>query len=386
VAMRILFLNKILGSFTLLQVALIVLPTLHVVAAGPIVFAQTLNPALVDAKKQAESKGFVFYTSRDEIIAKARQEGRLRALVQLEGSSSQITKAFNKKYPFINVHLEDSGGPEAHHRFIRELQVGAKTEWDVLNPAIEIYPDYLPHVKKIDILGMAERGVLQIPTKMIDPSSRNIVISAQAIGVVAYNKERISEERAPNTWDDFLKPELKGRKFLVDIRPHGLTPLAVGLGEEWLVKYAQGLRQQEPIWFRSQTTAITGIAAGEFTLHQLTNYHSCMRVRKKNPQKVLVCKVIEPIPVRPLIAQAVVNNAPHPNSALLFLEFLASPEAQRIMDENEPHRSSMYVPGSELEKIVRGKKVAVVDTENIHLVSKWMKMIVEAFGFPRADR
>jgi iron(III) transport system substrate-binding protein len=384
--MRILFLNKILGSFTLLQVALIVLPTLHVVAAGPIVFAQTLNPALVDAKKQAESKGFVFYTSRDEIIAKARQEGRLRALVQLEGSSSQITKAFNKKYPFINVHLEDSGGPEAHHRFIRELQVGAKTEWDVLNPAIEIYPDYLPHVKKIDILGMAERGVLQIPTKMIDPSSRNIVISAQAIGVVAYNKGRISEERAPNTWDDFLKPELKGRKFLVDIRPHGLTPLAVGLGEEWLVKYAQGLRQQEPIWFRSQTTAITGIAAGEFTLHQLTNYHSCMRVRKKNPQKVLVCKVIEPIPVRPLIAQAVVNNAPHPNSALLFLEFLASPEAQRIMDENEPHRSSMYVPGSELEKIVRGKKVAVVDTENIHLVSKWMKMIVEAFGFPRADR
>jgi len=96
--------------------------------------------------------------------------------------------------------------------------------------------------------------------------------------------------------------------------------------------------------------------------------------------------VIEPIPVRPLIAQAVVNNAPHPNSALLFLEFLASPEGQRIMDENEPHRSSMYVPGSELEKIVRGRKVAVVDTENIHLVSKWMKMIVEAFGFPRADR
>jgi len=378
--------DKIVGSFTLLPLPLIAFATVHVVAANPIALAQMASPALVDAKKQAESKGFVFYTSRDEIIAKARQEGRLRALVQLEGSSSQITKAFNKKYPFINVHLEDSGGPEAHHRFIRELQVGAKTEWDVLNPAIEIYLDYVPHVKKIDILGMAERRVLQIPTKMIDPSSRNIVISAQAIGVVAYNKERISEERAPNTWEDFLKPELKGRKFLVDIRPHGLTPLAVGLGEEWLVKYAQGLRQQEPIWFRSQTTAMTGIATGEFALHQLTNYHSCMRVRKKDPQKVLVCKVIEPIPVRPLIAQAVVNNAPHPNSALLFLEFLASPEAQRIMDENEPHRSSMYVPGSELEKIVRGKKVAVVRTENIHLVSKWMKMIVEAFGFPRADR
>jgi iron(III) transport system substrate-binding protein len=384
--MTVSVLDKIVDSFTLLPLLVVAFATVHVVAANPIALAQTVSPALTDAKKQAESKGFAFYTSRDEIIAKAKQEARLRALVQLEGSSSQIMKAFNKKYPFISVQLEDSGGPEAHHRFIRELQAGGRTDWDVLNPAIEIYPDYVPHVKKIDILGMAEQGLLQIPQKMIDPSNRNIVISAQAIGVIAYNRERISDERAPNNWEDFLKPELKGRKFLVDIRPHGLTPLAVGLGEEWLVKYAQGLRQQDPIWFRSQTTAMTGIAAGEFALHQLTNYHSCMRVRKKDPQKLLVCKVIEPIPVRPLIAQAVVNNAPHPHSALLFLEFLASPEAQRIMDENEPHRSSMYVPGSELEKIVRGKKVAVVDTENIHLVSKWMKMIVGAFGFPRADR
>lgn len=385
--MRISVLNKIVGSLTILSVSLIVFATMHAVAASPIALAQAVGPALVDAKKQAESRGFVFHTSRAEIIAKAQQEGRLRALVQLqEGSISQITKAFNKKYPFINIYLEESGGPEAHHRFIRELQAGVTTDWDVINPAIEIYPDYVPYAKKADILGMAEHGVLNIPTKMIDPSNRNIVIVAQAIGVIAYNRERISDDRAPDVWEDFLKPEFKGRKFLVDIRPHGLTPLAVGLGEEWLVNYARGLRKQEPIWFRSQTKAMTAIVAGEFALHQLTNYHSCMRVQKRDPRKVLVCKVIEPIPVRPLIAQAVVNNAPHPHSALLFLEFLASPEAQQIMDENEPHRSSLYVPGSELEKIVRGKKVAVVDTETIRLVSKWMKMIIEAFGFPRADR
>jgi hypothetical protein len=288
---------------TVVLTFLILFAVIHSVAAIPVALGQTANPALVDAKKKAESKGFAFYMSRDEIIAKARQEGRLRGLVQLEGSIPQITKAFNKKYPFINMHLEDSGGPEAHHRFIRELQGGMKTDWDILNPAIEIYPDYVPYAKKIDILGMAEQDVLQIPTKMVDPSNRNIVILAHAIGVIAYNKERISDERAPNTWEDFLKPELKGRKFLVDVRPHGLTPLAVGLGEDWLVKYAQGLKRQEPIWFRSQTTAMTGIAAGEFALHQLTNYHSCMRIRKRDARNPLVCKVIEPIPVRPLIGQ-----------------------------------------------------------------------------------
>ena len=365
---------------------LIAFAAMRAAAVSPIARAQTASPALTAAKKQAEAKGFVFYPNHADIVTKAQQEGKLRGLVQLEGSIPQITKAFTKKYPFIDVHLEDSGGPEAHNRFIQELQAGGKTDWDILNPAVELYPEYVPHVKKIDILGMAEHGVLQIPTKMIDPSNRNIAILAQAIGVIAYNRELIPDDRAPKAWEDFLKPELKGRRFLVDIRPQGMTPLAVGLGEEWLVKYAQGLRQQEPIWFRSQTTSMTGIASGEFALHQLTGYHSCMRVQKKDPKKVLVCKVIEPIPVRPLIAQAVVNNAPHPYSALLFLEFMASPEAQRILDENEPHRSSMYVPGSELEKIVRGKKVAVLDTDKIHLISKWMKMIVEAFGFPRAER
>src|SRR2546428_13986366 len=99
--MRVLFLNRILGSFTLLQVALIVLPTVHVVAASPIAFAQTLNPALVDAKRQAESKGFVFYTSRAEIIAKARQEGRLSALGQFAYSSSLITKALDYIFHLI---------------------------------------------------------------------------------------------------------------------------------------------------------------------------------------------------------------------------------------------------------------------------------------------
>ena len=378
--------SKILRFFTTVPTFVITVAFIQSVVATSMALAQTGTPALMAAKKKAESRGFAFYASRDEIIAKARQEGKLRGLVQLEGSIPQITKAFNRKYPFIDVHLEDSGGPEAHHRFIRELQAGMTTDWDILNPAIEIYPDYVPYVKKIDILGMAENSVLQIPPKMIDPTNRDIVILAHAIGVIAYNKERIPDERAPNTWEDFLKPEFKGKKFLVDVRPHGLTPLAVGLGAEWLVKYAQGLRQQDPIWFRSQTTAMTGIASGEFALHQLTNYHSCMRVRKRNPRSPLVCKVIEPIPVRPLIAQAVVNNAPRPYSALLFLEFMATPEAQRILDENEPHRSSMYVPGSELETIVKDKKLAVLDIDRLHLVSKWMKMVVEAFGFPRADR
>ena len=33
------------------------------------------SPALLKAKKDAEAKGFIFETSRDAIVAKAKQEG-----------------------------------------------------------------------------------------------------------------------------------------------------------------------------------------------------------------------------------------------------------------------------------------------------------------------
>jgi hypothetical protein len=35
--------------------------------------------------------------------------------------------------------------------------------------APERYPEYLPYLKKFDILAMAEQGVLAIEPKMVDP-------------------------------------------------------------------------------------------------------------------------------------------------------------------------------------------------------------------------
>jgi len=94
--------------------------------------------------------------------------------------------------------------------------------------------------------------------------------------------------------------------------------------------------------------------------------------------------VIEPIPVRESATQAIVDTAPHPYSAILFLEILARPEVQRILDETGPFMSSIYSPDSELEKITRGRKVLVLD--KFGQAEKWIKMTVEAFGFPKRER
>ena len=70
---------------------------------------------------------------------------------------------------------------------------------------------------------MAEQGVLAVPPKLIDAQRRNTFFLTSEASVVAYNKKLISEDKVPNQWQDFLKPEFKGRKFITDIRPLALA-------------------------------------------------------------------------------------------------------------------------------------------------------------------
>ena len=343
------------------------------------------NASVLTAKREAEAKGFTFIASHDEIVGKAKKEGKVRVLSAHQSRPNRrIAKAFKQKYPFLDIDIEEIRGTDSAQRFLLELQAGTVTDWDVFRVSTDFYDDLADHAKKIDFLRMAEHGVLRIPPKMIDSRRGNLINVGNTIATIAYNRNLISEDQVPNTWEDFLKPKFKGRKFLVDIRPLNFTPFAAALGEEWLVNYARKLKEQEPIWVRGHTRALTAMVGGEYALHQLTNYNSCMRAVRRDPRKVLVCKVIEPIPVRESATQAIVDTAPHPHSAILFLEFLASPEVQRILDESGPFMSSIYAPDSELEKLTRGKKLVVLD--NFKHAERWIEMTVEAFGFPQQDK
>ena len=70
--------------------------------------AASENPTLLKAKQEAEAKGYVFATSRDEIVANAKKEGKLRVLGSLDAASLKVlTAAFRKKYPFIDARAEE---------------------------------------------------------------------------------------------------------------------------------------------------------------------------------------------------------------------------------------------------------------------------------------
>lgn len=340
---------------------------------------------LIKAKKEAESRGYGFLTSRDEIVRRAKEEGKLRVSSSNDPDSyPALRKAFMKQYPFIDVSIQRSErGPEGAQRLLMELQAMGRSSWDVTEVAAELYQEYMPHVKKLDILGMAKHGILQIPTEIIDPKHRNIVSLATTIHSIAYNKNLIALEKVPNAWEDFVKPELKGRKFMALIRPLGIAALAPGLGQDWAIAYARKIKEQDPVWVQGTSRAVVAITTAEQTLLHLPYYHSCVRAQRKDATKSLECKIIEPVPVRIQELTATLQPSPYPHAALLWLEFLISPTGQAITHQFEP-KSSIFVRHSEAAKLVEGKKLSVIGWENFNDSIMWEKKAYDAFGLPQA--
>jgi len=343
--------------------------------------------ALLKAKQDAEARGFIFETSRDEILAKARKEGRLRALSSLEaGTIKALAEAFRAEYPFLNVHIEELTGSDANQRFVLEMKAGRAGNWDVAHMATDLYNDYHPYLKKFELFAMSQQSVLRIPQPLIDPTKRNIIASTSALQVVAFNKKLLPADKVPEVWEDFLKPEFKGQKFVADIRPTEIAALVPAWGLEKTIDFARRLGAQQPVWVRGGSRILSAITLGEYALFIGPNYHTVKRAQAKDPTATIDFKLVEPIPTRLSDAAAVLTTAANPNAGLLWLEFLCSPKGQKIAEDLEPFAASIFIPGFAQEQATRGKKLSVVDWNHFAKMPEYQNKVVEAYGFPKAER
>jgi ABC-type Fe3+ transport system substrate-binding protein len=344
------------------------------------------SAALSKAKAEAETRGYIFETSRDAIIEKAKKEGKLVVFSSQDADTIRAAAdAFRKKYPFIDVKATEIAGTDTYRRMIQELALGKPTGWDVNYVAFDYYKEYLPHQKKFDLLAMAKHGVLQMPVDMIDPVNRHIIALQTNMQVLAYNKKLVPENKTPATYEDMLKPEYKGRKFATDVRPRAIAALVPAWGLEKVLVYAKRLAAQDPIWTRGDSRTLPYMTSGEISMNLGLNYKSYLRFKEKDIQDILAEKILEPIPVRLTEAEGVSATAQNPYAGLLWLEFQASPEAQAILDKVD-RAASHLITGTFHEKAIRGKKVSLLSWEHYQHMGKYEEEVVKAFGFPRADK
>ncbi|MBI2987099.1 MAG: ABC transporter substrate-binding protein [Deltaproteobacteria bacterium] len=354
-------------------------------ATVSVTLAASPSPALLKAKKEAEAKGYIFETGHDEIVAKAKKEGRLRIASTLDPDVNKVMgEAFKKKYPFINLRLQELGSVEENQRFLLEIKAGSVKDWDVNRVYTDFYEEYLPYEKKFDFLGMAEQKVLHMPLSLIDPRTRNVVTVSSNMTVIAYNKKLLPADKVPDKWEDFLKPEFKGRKFVADIRPLPFAMLVPAWGIEKAADFARKAAAQEPIYGRGHTRIIASVVSGEYALFLGPNLGAVKRAQDKDRTGSLGMKILEPAPTRLHEGNAVLQTADYPYAGLLWLEFMASPEGQKIMDDHWPLGASVFSPGSAQEQLTKGKKLSVIDWNHYGKLDDYLKRMVEAMGFPKA--
>jgi ABC-type Fe3+ transport system substrate-binding protein len=341
-----------------------------------------LPPEIRQAAEKAQELGMIFLTSHDEIVQKAKEGPALNGYVSSD-VAEKIAEAFTAKTG-IPATLADFSGTDAYQRFLLEADSGSLQDVDVQQAPPEEYEAFRALMAPYDILGMAQAGILDIPSEMIDPQNRNVVAVGSQIAGYAFNPKMLNQKDIPTTWEGFCDTGfLKGQKFMLDLRPSNMAPMVANWGMDRVLKLADCLKATDPILTRGTTDALTRVAAGEVPLHIFTNYHSTIRAMEDAGDNLQV-GLIDPVPVRLSNALGVMNDqiAKNPYAGLLLIEFMASPEGQVLLDE-DPLKSSIYAPSSKVAAAVKGHETSGGGFDNYVQMETWMDQIANALGFPQ---
>jgi ABC-type Fe3+ transport system substrate-binding protein len=165
-----------------------------------------------------------------------------------------------------------------------------------------------------------------------------------------------------------------------------MAPLVAAWGLDKTLAYSKQLAAQDPVWTRGQSLAHTKLAAGELALYPFSNHYQVdgPTARAKFTPQDLQLVVLEPVPVRIAESFGILKTSKRTNAGLLFIEFMAGPEGQAILQKSELS-PSIYGDNDGLKKYLDGKQLAVADYAMFDQMDSITNKIVESFGFPKAE-
>jgi iron(III) transport system substrate-binding protein len=280
--------------------------TLAVSALALPVVAQETTPAMVAA---AEKEGkVVWYASVDVKVAEA------------------LKKAFMEKYPRIEVEVERSGSERIFQRVNQEHQSGIKNA-DVVNSSDASH--FLSWKQQKWLAAHTPPEARKFDAKYRDPDGMYHTVRA-SLSVAGYNTNIVKDSEAPKSYADLLDPKWKGK--MTKSHPGysgtaltGTYAITKVLGWDYLDKLSkQGVQQ-----LQSTTATPKSIASGERAVMIDGNeYNMFMEMDAKSPVKIIYPAEGTPFVNSP---SGIFADAPHPNAARVFENFLFTAPAQQLL-------------------------------------------------------
>ena len=262
---------------------------------------------------------------RDQrLIEKARQEGVVVVYTSLATTESiPLSKAFEKKYG-VKVELWRALSDKVVQRAVTEAQA-RRYSVDVIEtngPELEM----LTREKLVS--GFYSPHVADLPGFALPPHGQ-WVSDRMNFFVVAYNTNKVRKEELPASYEGFLDPKWKGRIGIEATDSEWMATLVKVWGSERGMGFFRKLSEMKPDVRKGHVLFAELVAAGEIEVG-LTIYNANAESMKRRGGP------IDWVPVEPVAARpqgiAVARNAPHPHAALLFADFVLSPEGQELFN------------------------------------------------------
>jgi iron(III) transport system substrate-binding protein len=291
--------------------------------------------------------------TEDEItfIAGAQTFGGRKGLADIEA-------AFNKRFG-LKTKINFAAGPDMNARAARhitEIKAGRKVSSDIFLGS-QSHQALLHKENALEKVNYS--GIFSWVTKEMEIFPGETVLTYTSPNGIVYNKDLITKDKAPKNYADLVDPKLSptwAGKIAIPPYVAWLAELSLVWGQDKVKDYARKLVALSG--GRLRYSEEERVVSGEFPI--MANFGDALSAMWSwQPKGAPLVAVPGVTPINTDYFQlSVPKNAVHPNSAKLFAAFMATREAQEIMQKHES-RSSHLVEGTLMQKYLKDNKIAV---------------------------
>ena len=287
------------------------------------------------------------------LLAGAKKEGALLFYTTFPTEyANQLTEPFETRYG-IRVNHWRSRSEIVLQKALAEGRAGSATAdvITIISPQAEI-------LRRASLLQEIRSPYHADLPAFAVPPHREWAATLQHVFVQAYNTHQVRRDELPRTWADLLLPRWKGKLAIESDDHEWLSSVIADMGQAEGVRFFRQLVATNGISVRSGHALLTSlVASGEVPLALTVYQYSAVQAKKKGSP--IDWFVIGPA-VSITNAAAVPRKAAHPYAAVLFYDYLISPEGQRAFAKIG------YVPTSvKVESPVKGVEFKLLDVPKL---------------------
>ena len=309
----------------------------------------------------------------------AKKEGSLTWYIShYSGELAQeVARAFTEKYPGVTVNVVRTTAQVAFQRLSQDLNAGV-ANCDVFGSTDighyiglekkNVFATYKPEnaAKLSEAFKRFTKEGLWYPT-------------AAGLIMITYNSKELKEADVPKNWPDLLDPKWKGK---IAVGHPGFS----GYVGTWVVQmrklygwdFFKKLEKNKPHIGRSINDTVTMLNSAERVVAAGPDQTTLESAARGNPVAITYPTDGSILMVSP---SAIMKNAPRPNAAKLFVEFLLGPEYSRVLVKNRgiPMRSDVDPPQG-LKRLDEIKVVRPTDQEIVAGIPEVIEDWRDVFG------